>query len=66
MDAHYANLYSANNSNDIFVPLEVGQSVEDVFLGARFWWVHGVKEKDGEGDESNIFVLKTHKRRYLI
>lgn len=62
VDTHYANLYSAKNSSDIFVSLEAGQSVEDVFLGARLWWIHEVKEKDGEGDAAKSFVLKIHKR----
>lgn len=62
VDTHYANLYSARNSNDIFVSLEAGQSVEDVFLGARLWWIHEVKEKDREGEATKSFILKIHKR----
>jgi len=48
VDTHCANFYSANKSNDMFISLEAGQSVEDMFLGIRLWGIHEVKKKDSE------------------
>uniref|UniRef100_A0A0C9S860 TSA: Wollemia nobilis Ref_Wollemi_Transcript_12340_1787 transcribed RNA sequence n=1 Tax=Wollemia nobilis TaxID=56998 RepID=A0A0C9S860_9CONI len=56
VDTHYANLYTAKNSNDIYVALDPGESVADSFLGARVWWTLEVSEK------AKGFVLKIHKK----
>eukprot|EP01018_Ginkgo_biloba_P012961 Gb_16063 [translate_table: standard] len=62
VDTHYANLYSAKNSNDIFVALEAGQIVEDSFLGVKLWWINEIREKDGDVDAAKSFILKIRKK----
>ncbi|KAM7260970.1 hypothetical protein ACFE04_026445 [Oxalis oulophora] len=65
-DSDNTNLFTGKKTNDIVLRLDANQVVEDIYLGAKVYWVN--EEKFDIDSNKNTFVLrirKADKRRIL-